>query len=184
MKNLKHVTLGLIFCNAMCLGQEQNDVANDGILAAGEDVDSFIFQSHGVNRVSGITYDEEALKDYLSAQIEGLKYVSASNGSNLPVDLKIEGSQVQVGMKMITRKYDLSGERIKVPVYKKKWETYYVDIFVPDYEIGTAPSVIGDPTDYESKSVVIKGKPPKMIKKRVKQRRLISAKIVRHKTVC
>ena len=180
--------LSLVFSNLICLGQDQQfpsqNPVSDGILSVNENVDSSIFQSHWINRVNEIMYDKEALKDYITAQIESLKYSSASNSSNLPLDLEIFGDQVQIGTKVIVRRFDYSGKKIKVPVYRKRWETYYAEILVPIHGSGRSSRTIRNSSDPYGRTIKISEKPIKYKKKRVRQKRLISRTLVRYKTGC
>ncbi len=155
-----------------------------GILAEGDIVSSSITQSHGqVIDGDSLIFDQEKLNRFIDAQVESLRFTAIMNRSYLPVGLTIYGSKVQVGMKKVVRRYDLSGEKKRVPNMKPIYETFYVDIFVSDYRSGTRSRTVRDPNNPYRK-ITIPGTPAKMKKKRVKQKRVIGWRKQGTKTVC
>ncbi len=155
---------------------------NDGILRANEQVNSHTFQSHGVNNTEDILYDDKTLLEYVTAHLDTLRYISSANNNKLPIDLDVFGDFAEVGKRKIVKKYDIEIIKVKIPRVKSRWKTYYTDEFVPIYGTGTPAKTVKS-SKYPYASIIIPGKPPKMKRKRVKKKKLISTKVLGHKTV-
>lgn len=158
---------------------------SDGIMQEGEELDSPVEQSHG-NKVSaeGLLYDPEQMRRFVEVNVESLRYTGMMNRSNLPVDLEIYGSKLKIGNKVIIKRYDIvDKKKKKVPKMVPEYEYYYADVFVPVSGTGTRGRTVKDPSN-PYRTITIPGKPPRMKRKRVRQKRIVGWKKRGYKTVC
>jgi hypothetical protein len=151
----------------------------NGILEAGECMDSPVMQTHG-NREWNPPADILStyfLRDYVTAQVEGFKYMGSQQDAYLPWALPLSSHARVVGSELVTYRFNI--EKRKIPIYKYKYDYVERKIYVRE---GGSTHIPSGGSASEENQQQRRVSPGKIVEKTVMEREIVSVKLVGYKT--